>query len=757
MAGPRSTTLGRQLAWLVVAVVMPMLVFGLVGVIAQYRGERASAARDAVELARDLGSVLEADLKARSAALQTLALSPSLAAGDLSAFRSQLQQMMATQFPDANVILWNASGQQVMNTAVPSIISIPAGPAPPNLKQVLTTGRSGISDAFKDVDSGSPVVAIDVPAQRENGRVTYVLSMILAPEIITTQFETITIHDGWTVAVADRAGTIIARSKDKQKYIGHKAGKAFFSGGTGPGAYVAELVNRQGTPVMLTYRRSEPSGWTVVVAIPRIDLTRRAWNLVILTLTAGSLLLLLGLLLARFIARRITRPISALRMLSTAGDRGAQPAAPFATGLREVDEVGRALVQSFTELRESRAELARVNAGLESRVTEALAARDAAHERLARGQKIQALGQLAGGIAHDFNNILQTVIGAATIIERRPEDGERIKRLARMTLEAVSRGASITHRLLSFARRGKLGAEPIATAELLDGVLEVLAHTLGSPITVRTDTKPNTPGLFADRGQLETALLNLGVNARDAMPNGGTLTLSAREERVAAGSAHPAGLAPGNYVRIDVEDTGTGMDAATLSRVTEPFFTTKPPGVGTGLGLSIVRGFAEQSGGAMLIESTFGSGTVVTLWLRQATADETPPPPSSSREPRPRARATGCVLLVDDDDLVRETLVAQLEDLGFTTLAASNGLDALTLLDTHRNVDALVCDQAMPDLNGLQTIRAVNRHWPELPCFLLTGEMGEQTAPSHADSFTLLRKPLSGATLAAHIEAALAA
>jgi CheY-like chemotaxis protein len=147
----------------------------------------------------------------------------------------------------------------------------------------------------------------------------------------------------------------------------------------------------------------------------------------------------------------------------------------------------------------------------------------------------------------------------------------------------------------------------------------------------------------------------------------------------------------------------------------------------------------------------------VTLWLRQPTADETPPPPSSSREPRPRARATGCVLLVDDDDLVRETLVAQLEDLGFTTLAASNGLDALTLLDTHRNVDALVCDQAMPDLNGLQTIRAVNRHWPELPCFLLTGEMGEQTAPSHADSFTLLRKPLSGATLAAHIEAALAA
>jgi signal transduction histidine kinase/CheY-like chemotaxis protein len=484
-------------------------------------------------------------------------------------------------------------------------------------------------------------------------------------------------------------------------------------------------------------------------------LTAPAWHRAFLTLIAGGGLLLLGLAMARGVARRIIGPIDALRMLSATGNRGAPPAA-FATGLREVDQVGRALVASITELEESRAELARVNTGLESRVIEALAASEAAYERLAQGQKIQALGQLAGGIAHDFNNILQTVSGAAAMIERRSEDRERVRRLARVTLEVAARGASITQRLLSFARRGKLSAEPMVTTILMDGMGEVLTHTLGSPITVRTVTAPGTPRIFADRSQLESALVNLGINARDAMPDGGTLTLSAREERVSNGSTHPAGLAPGVYVRIAVTDTGTGMDPATLSRVTEPFFTTKPPGIGTGLGLSIVRGFADQSGGALLIESVPGSGTAVTLWLPQAADDELAPAPQFAKETRSTGQSTSCVLLVDDDDLVRETLAAQLEDLGFMTFEASSGHDAIILLEANKGIDAFVCDLAMPGLNGIQTIRAVRQRRPELPCFLLTGYMGEPTALSQTDTFTLLRKPLSGGALAAHIEAVLA-
>ena len=415
----------------------------------------------------------------------------------------------------------------------------------------------------------------------------------------------------------------------------------------------------------------------------------------------------------------------------------------------------RSLDETLSQLTASRADLARVNAGLEARITETLAASEAAHEQLAQGQKIQALGQLAGGIAHDFNNILQTVSGAATMMERRSEDPERILRLARLTLEVVGRGASITQRLLSFARRGKLSAEPIETATLMEGIGEVLAHTLASSIIVRAFTQPGTPMIMADRGQLETALVNLGINARDAMPEGGTLTLSAREERVANDGTHPAGLQQGNYVRIVVTDTGSGMDAVTLARVTEPFFTTKPAGVGTGLGLSIVRGFADQSGGGLLIESAPGSGTWVTLWLPQSADEEAAPDLELARHARPVGQSTGCVLLVDDDDLVRETLAAQLEDLGFTTLEASSGHDAIAMVEAHDGVDALVCDLAMPDLNGIQTIRAVRHRRPELPCFLLTGYIGEQAALSRSDTFTLLRKPMSGGALADHIEAVL--
>ncbi|CAH2600477.1 Histidine kinase [Rhodovastum atsumiense] len=374
--------------------------------------------------------------------------------------------------------------------------------------------------------------------------------------------------------------------------------------------------------------------------------------------------------------------------------------------------------------------------------------------QLAQVQKVQALGQLASGIAHDFNNILQTVSGAAMLIERRPEDHERTRRLARTAIDATTRGASITQRLLSFARRGEPRLEAIATTELLNSVREVLAHTLGTHITVRIEAPAELPALLADRGQLETALVNLGTNARDAMPDGGTLMLSAAPEHVAQGSAHPDGLTPGDYISLRVTDTGTGMDPATLARVTEPFFTTKPEGQGTGLGLAMVKGFTEQSGGALSITSTPGQGTTITLWLRQARSDATRrngDDPGLATTGTPSAR----ILLVDDDDLVRETLAAQLEDMGFATLIAANGAEALALLEAGEVVDALVSDLSMPGMSGVVTIQKARLLRPDLPCFLLTGYVGERAALDAGDAFTLVRKPVAGRTLAARIEARL--
>jgi CheY-like chemotaxis protein len=323
-----------------------------------------------------------------------------------------------------------------------------------------------------------------------------------------------------------------------------------------------------------------------------------------------------------------------------------------------------------------------------------------------------------------------------------------------MAIDATARGGSITQRLLSFARRGELRTEALPTAEVIGNIREVLAHTLGTAITVQSLVPPEVPRLIADRGQLETALVNLGTNARDTMSTGGTLTLATEAEYVT--HDHPAGLAPGAYVRLTVADTGTGMDAATLARATEAFFTTKPAGQGTGLGLPMAKAFAEQCGGAMAIASTPGVGTTVTLWLPQA-ADGHALASDQAHHDKTALDASARILLVDDDDMVRETLATQLEDLGFDILVASGGAEAIALLEANEVVDALVSDLSMPQMNGATTIQKARTLRPQLPCFLLTGYVGERAALAAGNTFTLIRKPVSAQVLGARIEAELEA
>ncbi|MDR3530632.1 MAG: PAS domain S-box protein [Rhodopila sp.] len=401
----------------------------------------------------------------------------------------------------------------------------------------------------------------------------------------------------------------------------------------------------------------------------------------------------------------------------------------------------------------------RINAALEQRVREEMAAREAAQQRAAHAERMHALGQIAGGIAHDFNNVLQAVSGGAALIERRPEDPERVLRNARMVLDAAKRGAAITSRLLAFARRGDLRAENVDVSALLTDMGEVLTHTLGGSVVCDVHVLPGLPPLFADRGQLETVLVNLATNARDAMPSGGTLTLSADTEIVSTGLPHPAGLAPGGYVRIIVSDTGTGMEQSVLARVTEPFFTTKEPGKGTGLGLAMAKGFVEQSGGSLSIDSAVGQGTRITLWLPNATGGvgaltgEGPRPDADPGKP--------CVLLVDDDTIVRDVLTLSLEDSGYAVLPADGATSALNRLTSGERVDIIVSDLTMPGMDGLTLIRAVQEWQPSLPAILLTGYASDGAAlaigGAISGTFSLLRKPVSGTQLADRIASLLAA
>jgi PAS domain S-box-containing protein len=394
------------------------------------------------------------------------------------------------------------------------------------------------------------------------------------------------------------------------------------------------------------------------------------------------------------------------------------------------------------------------NLRLEQRVKQEVTAREAAQQRAAQAERMQALGQIAGGIAHDFNNVLQAVAGGAALIEARFRDPDRVLRHARMIADAARRGASITSRLLAFARRGDLRAESVDAAPLLTDMAEVFSHTLGAGVVCKVDVPDGVPALLADRGQLETVLVNLATNARDAMPSGGELLLSAAAEVVDAdGPPHPAGLSPGAYVRLTIGDTGTGMDAAVLAHVTEPFFTTKEPGKGTGLGLAMAKGFVEQSGGRMSIDSQPNQGTRISLWLPRADV----PDGATVRLARSSALspAAPCVLLVDDDPIVRAVLAASLEDCGYLVLTADGASPALALLDRQERIEILVTDLTMPAMDGVSLIKAAQALRPNLPAVLLTGNAGDGATLAFggaiSGTFTLLRKPVTGAELADRI------
>jgi len=346
---------------------------------------------------------------------------------------------------------------------------------------------------------------------------------------------------------------------------------------------------------------------------------------------------------------------------------------------------------------------------------------DAAREALFQAQKIEALGQLTGGVAHDFNNLLTAVLGSLELVRRQIDD-ERQLNLIDNAIKGASRGISLTQRMLSFARKQELELQPVAVEVLVAEMGDLLQRSLGPLIRIETDFPADLAMAAADPNQLETAVLNLAVNARDAMPEGGVLRVGARNESIAQG--HRSGLPDGDYIRLSVADTGSGMDAKTLAQATEPFFTTKGVGKGTGLGLSMVHGMAEQLGGRLALDSRLGKGTTVEIWLPAAGSAAAAEPVQLPVEPKAEVELTArplTVLAVDDDALVLMNTTALLEDLGHRVIEASSAREALALLEGDDAVDLLITDHAMPQMTGAQLIAEVGQRWPKLPVILATG------------------------------------
>lgn len=416
--------------------------------------------------------------------------------------------------------------------------------------------------------------------------------------------------------------------------------------------------------------------------------------------------------------------------------------------LRELEDA-RATLKSFaesleTKVRERTADLAAAN----DRLTAEIGEREKAESRLIQAQKMEAVGQLTGGLAHDFNNLLTAVVGSLDLLLRRTDD-KRLRKLASNALQAAERGAQLTAQLLAFSRRQRLSPSPLNANDIVSGMGDLLSRTIGPHIRIETKLEPKLWRALADRTQIEVMILNLALNARDAMTSGGRLTIATHNVD-AVPSALASELSPGEYVAITVSDTGSGMTPEVLARAFEPFFTTKETGRGTGLGLSQLYGFAKQSGGTARIESRLGQGTTVTIYLPRTTASA-----AAAAEPYDHSARTGQIniLLVDDDDSVREVCAAMLEDIGCAVTAVATGADALEQL-AGTQFDLLLTDIAMPAMNGVELATRAREIAPDMPVLFASGYADLQVFGEQLSDETVVRKPYRLSELAARIDAA---
>jgi PAS domain S-box-containing protein len=349
--------------------------------------------------------------------------------------------------------------------------------------------------------------------------------------------------------------------------------------------------------------------------------------------------------------------------------------------------------------------------------TQAQQALEQTREALFQAQKMQAIGQLSGGIAHDFNNLLTVILGNLEIVRKRLADDPKIVRLLDNATQGALRGVSLTQRMLAFARKQELKSEPVDLADLVQGISGLLRSSLGPSVALEARFPAQIEPVMADVNQLELAVLNLATNARDAMPNGGSIVISAHAETLA--DQPQSSSTAGRYVCLSITDTGEGMDEATLASAMDPFFTTKGLGKGTGLGLSMVHGYIEQLGGRFILKSRKNQGTTAELWLPVASAGSVPAvivdEPAGPEVPRL------CILVVDDDSLVLTSTCLLLEDLGHRVITATSGDQGLELFEKNPAIDLVITDMAMPHMSGAQLADAIRTRKPGMPIILATG------------------------------------
>jgi signal transduction histidine kinase len=723
-------TIRGYLVLLTLAILLPVLVFSAILYFSYYRAEQSRIEAELEGDTRQLALTVDRDLAGLQYTAQTLATAIRIADRDYAGFYHQAQRVRA--IAGVNVLLRDPDGQQLVNTRVAWGTPLPRESRPAD-REVLETKRPHISGVIIGAVAQEPLFTITVPVL-DGDRVTHLLNLSLPLQRLFDLLKE-NLNPTRRAGIVDRAGLIMARTERFDEFVGKPAAASFLEQTRNAGG-VWVGTNNSGEAVRTAFTHGDSSGWVIYVSTPEATIQNALRESFWAISALGVVLTIVALLIAYVVGGRLA---GSMRSLATeAGRLGrGEPVAANRLPISEINDVGKSIAQAAVELmRRERErdkamdELRRLSESLERMVSERthelvdeMGKREQAEDALRQVQKMEAIGQLTGGIAHDFNNMLAVVLGNIDLARRRLAKGvTNIDQYLTGAQEGGKRAAALTQRLLAFARQQPLAPEPVDANKLVGGMSELLHRTLGEPVRIETVLSSGLWRVHADPNQLENAILNLAVNARDAMAEGGKLTIETLnaqlDDHYAAGHA---GVAAGQYVMIAVTDTGTGMSREVIAKAFDPFFTTKKSGVGTGLGLSQVYGFVKQSGGHVKIYSEAGDGTTIKIYLPRYFGAAEPVQSASGDGALPTGDGSVSVLVVEDEEGVRRYSADALRDLGYRVLEADSGEAALKIIDAEEDIAILFTDVVMPGMNGRKLSEAALERRPALKVLFTTG------------------------------------
>ena len=726
-----SVSIRSRLLFLVLAVLLP----GLAGLAylmhSVYEGEREANTRTLRDTARALSMVVETELRKRAAIAQVLAASrwldhaPYLAPEEKARF-TQLAAR-ALHGMEGWVELRSSTGV-VLDTRQPNAEAVAQ-----DADEALELLDLRVVEPLRIGASAEQAHAAVVEPVRREGHTVLNLAITLRPAELQRIIDAQKLPADWVGAVLDNRGRVMARLPGGAAFVGREAAADLRDQMAMQREGLFRSVSLDGKPTV-GYFSTTAQGWTYLTAMPPAQFSGLLPGSVQQVVLGALALLGMAIAGAIGLSRRIVDPVSALKAAAAQLQTG-QTVSYRRTGIVECDEVACALSRASETIQRGRTDL-------ELQVAQAVARTRLAEQRASKGQRIEALGRLTGGVAHDFNNLLGVVSNSAHLIERHPAARELELPLSSIQ-RAVATGSQLTQHLLRFAGRRQVQPRPVSLLRYLPEVCELLRSVLGRRISVSVDVAVATHEVRVDIGELELALINLALNARDAMPTGGELRLRARnaDSDEVQGLAGPAAR---GYVMLSVADDGSGMEPAVAARAFEPFHTTKPVGQGTGLGLSQVLGFCTQAGGTARLASTPGLGTTVVMLLPAAAADAVPGAAPAGAGAARNFDGVRVLVVEDNEELARIT-VALLRARGFAVQHAADAAQALRQLQPPHAIQLVLSDVVMPgEVDGLMLARRLRREQPGLAVVLVSGY---SDAAAAATDFEVLRKPCAEAEL----------